>query len=334
MDRAEHQRRARHQGCHSPAHPRHYRFPNHAFDQRRHVRTHRPAHRRIRLKDSRRQVRGRGSSTVRGQGGSHQAAGNRDAPTSQPVPEFLQGPGHPLLGGLLADAQGRADVAKAAPLEVAEHHRLAVGVTKVVERLVHLGFQGRPGFVGRIMMSHRRGFLFSKVSARFVPLNSAGDQTGRPVEPGREDDPRAESGSFAGQQDEHGLGDILGQVRIPDLPDGGGMHQIHMSSHQGGKGGFRPVFHVFLQQIPIVHDGSSFPFIPAAEEKGQESEPQTSLVCCSAGLLACPWPPGGQVENLRHSRLRSLRYKVPQTSLVCCSAGLLACPWPPPGRAG
>ena len=51
---------------------------------------------------------------------------------------------------------------------------------------------------------------------------------------------------------EYRLGDFFGQMRRADAAQGHGIHQIHMTGNQGGKGFLRMPFGVLAQQIPIV----------------------------------------------------------------------------------
>ena len=45
---------------------------------------------------------------------------------------------------------------------------------------------------------------------------------------------------FAGQEDEDRLGDVFGQMRIPDLPQRGGIHHVQVPADERFEGRFRP----------------------------------------------------------------------------------------------
>jgi len=85
----------------------------------------------------------------------------------------------------------------------------------------------------------------------FAAQKVGGRQAGGLMEPGRKHSGRAQSGGFAGKNDEDGLGDFLGGMGVAGFSQCGGINQIHMPMDQRGKGFLRVLPCIVPQQIHV-----------------------------------------------------------------------------------
>ena len=63
-----------------------------------------------------------------------------------------------------------------------------------------------------------------------------GDVAGGSEEPAGEDGRGVESGGFSGEEEEDGLGDVLGEVLVAELADGAGVDEVDVAVDEGGGG--------------------------------------------------------------------------------------------------
>ena len=149
--------------------------------------------------------------------------------------------------GLLADVEVEktADlfclVCPQAPfLEVTQHEREAVPVAKIQKPFIEDGHQC---FERRCALPLERGnftgCLLAPSPPQLRPDASPGFENRGPVQPPTQRPHARETWRLSGEHDEYILRDLLGQSRVPDLPERRGINQVDVPRHQRAKGGFR-----------------------------------------------------------------------------------------------
>ncbi len=99
---------------------------------------------------------------------------------------------------------------------------------------------------------HGEGFLFAVLTAGFGADRPECDQTGGVEEPSGQDHLAGQGARLAGQEQEHGLGDVIGEAGIGDLTSCSGVDQSDVSLHQFGEGVLGSGG-VFLKKFPVFH---------------------------------------------------------------------------------
>ncbi len=61
---------------------------------------------------------------------------------------------------------------------------------------------------------HCEGLLFASLAAQFGTLSPAGDETSGAIKPAGQDHIAAKTAGFAGQENENGLRDFIGKLRV------------------------------------------------------------------------------------------------------------------------
>ena len=117
-------------------------------------------------------------------------------------------------------SQRVAHFAQAFVLEITQHQRVAVLVPQLRHGLVQQRRQFLPGRVHRVIL--KRGLhvclLFAALTVALDFQRVGGRKAGGAIEPAGKNGLCAERRRFSGQNDEHRLGDFLGQMRITRLP--------------------------------------------------------------------------------------------------------------------
>lgn len=97
------------------------------------------------------------------------------------------------------------------------------------------------------------GLLFAGESPGFGAQKLAGGEPRGLIKPAGEGGSPAKSGGFFGQNDKHGLRDILGVRRVLDAAQGHGIDEIEMTLDQFAEGSVRLAVGVFPKQETVVH---------------------------------------------------------------------------------
>jgi hypothetical protein len=92
------------------------------------------------------------------------------------------------------------------------------------------------------MSIHGGCLLFVAVAAGFTSDGARSDKASCAEEPAGQNGFAIEGRGLAGQNQKDRLGDVLGQVRVANLAQGGGVNQVEVPVDQFGKGfiGFLP----------------------------------------------------------------------------------------------
>ena len=124
-------------------------------------------------------------------------------------------------------------LARGLAFKVAQQHRVAVALVQLAQRFVKLWGDVFPdgfGFVGKQFV-HGDGFLFAGAAA----LNGADGLGGNilcgAMQPAGQYPAICESSGILRERNKHALGDILGEVRIANHPQRGGINEIHVAAH-------------------------------------------------------------------------------------------------------
>ena len=166
--------------------------------------------------------------------------------------------------------------------------------------------------IAKMNYTKQRGLaflLFASLTSLFRPLGAGGDEPRGAEQPSGQHHARPKTPRLPGQQDEDRLGDILGQMRIPELSQRGSVDQAQVAFHEGPKSGLGAVFDVILQELPVVHGSDAFsPASPPGLHEGTSpsGNPPSRLV--RQGELPDRTMPGRDVRQGRAG------FNVPQLS--------------------
>ena len=78
------------------------------------------------------------------------------------------------------------------------------------------------------------------------------DEPGSPAKPASDDDLWTDGAGFPGEDDEDGLNDFFGKVRVARLTPGDGIHQVHMTPNELFKRPLQAKLGVLAQQIDVA----------------------------------------------------------------------------------
>lgn len=153
--------------------------------------------------------------------------------------QAVDGAGHALAGGLLADAQGVADVRERELQIETQKDGGTIGGGELIAGGLEQGRDVRP--IGDILRGEEGRMHGGSLS--FVILAAGGSAAGigsdilkHAKKPGSQGCGGAEGGGLFGQHDEDRLGDVLGEGGVMDEAEGGGMEPIDMPAHELGEG--------------------------------------------------------------------------------------------------
>jgi len=99
------------------------------------------------------------------------------------------------------------------------------------------------------------GRLFAPLPPPFPAEKTQGRQPRRFIKPGIEDRTWAQAGGFARQNDEDGLRDFLGVMRIAGETPGGRMDEVYIPRDQDGKCRFGSGAGIFREQFMVIQFG-------------------------------------------------------------------------------
>ena len=95
------------------------------------------------------------------------------------------------------------------------------------------------------------GLLFAADPSDFLAQKIGGGQPRGLIQPAGKDRLPAQTPSFFGEDDEHGLGDFLGGVRIAGFADGDGIDQVEVTRHERRKGRLGILLGILPEQIRV-----------------------------------------------------------------------------------
>jgi len=197
-----------------------------------------------------------GRGGLDGVGGDEQderARADGDAALGEDVAQTFDRPVDALLCSIFARAESVGHFAGGLAFEVTEQQGVAVRIVQFAEGGIELRGDLVPKGIGLV---HGSGFLFARAPADFGANGFGGQVSRRAMQPACQDRAIHELAGVPGQQHEHALGYVFGQVRVANHSHRGGIHEIDVPFDQPGERIFRAAFGVSLQQVlvgRIVH---------------------------------------------------------------------------------
>src|ERR1700722_4601209 len=150
--------------------------------------------------------------------------------------QFFQGPVHPHFGGGLCCAESGGDFFEASAFKESKHQGVLFTLPELshgrLQQGLHIAPKVRLIFVQ--LRSHI-GFLFAVLSAAAQGQSFGGRVSRGPVKPAGNRGLGSERTCLTRQNDEDRLGNLLRQVRVPNLAQGNRIDQIDMPRYQRGK---------------------------------------------------------------------------------------------------
>ena len=189
--------------------------------------------------------RGRQSSRG-GFGGAGQQCGaaraccNREAAPAEKPGQAVERAGNAFAGRVFVHAQRQTHVAQAALLQEAQHQRQPVAGTQIQKPFVEQRNQRLKR--RRALPFQRGGFgghFLTPVSTKLRANARLCFEDAGAMQPTGERLDARQSRRFASERGEDILGDLLGQSRVADLPEGRRINQMDVPRHERAKGGFR-----------------------------------------------------------------------------------------------
>ena len=170
--------------------------------------------------------------------------------------------GEALLGGVFGDGEGGGDVADGFVFEIAEEEGVAVAGGEGVDGGVEVGSEVVPGGrVGRVGGGcgggHGGGGLaFVAAAAGLGADGVGGGVAGGVVEPTGEEDGRLEAGGALGEEEEDGLGGVVGEVAVAaGLAEAGVVDEVGVAVDELGEGVVVVVAGVGGEELGVGHGG-------------------------------------------------------------------------------
>ena len=199
------------------------------------------------------------------------ACAGGDAAFGEELAQAFDGAADALLRGVVADPEGLRHLAGGLAFEVTQQQRVAIrlaqfaqgGVEKrgdvfPVVRLRSISAR-QVGFVGKQII-HGGGLLIAVAAAHVGADSIGGDILRRAMQPAGQDGTLRELPRVLGQRDKRALRHVLGQVRVTDHSQRGGIDEVNVPSHEFGKRRFRSAAGVIPQELSIgqtVHSQNS-----------------------------------------------------------------------------
>jgi len=153
--------------------------------------------------------------------------------------EFVDGAFDAFFCGGFGEAEGFADFVERFLLEVAEDDGGAVGGVEGREGGVEVGGDG--GVIGiglgSFDLDHGGGLLFVLLAAGSAFAGVFADVVGDSEEPSGKDGGGGERGGFLEEDEEGGLGNVVGERGVGELAAGGGVDEGEVLRDDLGEGG-------------------------------------------------------------------------------------------------
>ena len=184
----------------------------------------------------------------------------------EPSAELVDGALDALGGGGDGEVEAGGDVGEVVVLKVAEDEEFAVGGGEggdgVVEKGEEVGDGG--GFGGNRGRLHG-GLAFVALAAAVGAAGVLGTEAGRLKEPAGEGGAIAKSVGFLNEEEEDGLGDVVGVVGA--LAGGGGVDEVDVARDEGGEGG-GVAAEVGVEEVGVGHARSFVLYLSGEGRRG------------------------------------------------------------------
>ena len=234
-----------------------------------------------------------------GQGSPDRRRRNRDAILCESLAQLFHRAHDALLRRLFRHAERYADFAQAAAVHVAQKNRVAIRAAELGKRFIDDRGHLPPGFISGTELLHIERLLFAPLPPEFRTGRPHSDKARGLEQPTRQHRAAAQGSGLAREKDEHGLGHILRQLRVLDLPQRAGVDQPRVPLHERMERRLRFVPRVGLDELPVVHViHVSIMESPSPGGKGQREE------ATGESLGVGPFP---EVEKLRLKNGRCVR---------------------------
>jgi hypothetical protein len=165
----------------------------------------------------------------------------------------FNGAGDPFLCRLFMDSERKGDFTEGALLEKTEQERVAIRFTQPGKSLIEVRLDSRPKRIGFSVLLHDESFLLAFAPAMLGAQRPRRHEPGCAKKPAGKNDTRSKTGGLAREQNEHRLGDLLGERRIAGDAPRGPEHERQMSIDQRAKCGFRTALGKFPQKLSVIH---------------------------------------------------------------------------------
>ena len=140
--------------------------------------------------------------------------------------------------------------------KVAQQQRVAVRLAQRAKRVVEMWCDVFPDGVGFIRFVHGGGLLFAGASAHVGADGVGREILRRAMQPAGQNGTVCELVSGSREGNKHALRHVLGQVRVANHAQRGGIDEVNVPAHQFGEGHLRPGLGVIAQKLlvgQIVH---------------------------------------------------------------------------------
>jgi hypothetical protein len=151
-----------------------------------------------------------------------------------------------FLSGVFTRPKSLPDFSQGFVLEIAQQKRGSVHWIQRLHGFIEQWFDLGPAGRGLVQFTHLDGDLFARLSPRFRANDINGSVARDLVKPGAQNGVRGQFGGVASEVGEDGLGDFLRELRGPDLPESGGIDQVHVPAHERGE----RVLRLFTAELP------------------------------------------------------------------------------------
>ena len=106
------------------------------------------------------------------------------------------------------------------------------------------------GFGGKQFI-HGGGLLFAGAAAHIGADGVGGEVLRRAMQPAGQDGPVGQLPGILRQGHKHALRHVLGEMRVADHPQGGGINEVNVPAHQFGKRRLRPPLGIIAQKLLV-----------------------------------------------------------------------------------
>ncbi len=173
--------------------------------------------------------------------------------------EAVEGALEAFLGGFFGDVQGGADFSGGFVLVVLEEEGFAVGGVEAREGGVEVGGDFLPERIGLggLFRAHGGGLLFVTAAGGFLFECVGSAVAGGAEEPAVELAVGGEESGFLRDEDEDGLGDVLGGLGVADEAVGEGIDPVDVAADELGEGVLVFVGGEGREQLGVGHWKSS-----------------------------------------------------------------------------
>ena len=123
-------------------------------------------------------------------------------------------------------------------LKETEQHRGSISFAEPFDGFIESGSDPFPGIIGSRELLHFKSLLLASLTPLLCPNRASGYKPGRAKQPPGQHHAVPQAARFPRQQNEDGLTDFFGQLRIVHLPQRGREHEVEVSANERAKRGF------------------------------------------------------------------------------------------------